>query len=165
MLMETEAEQRIDLGPIYRQAHLGGFFVSILMPTIGKRRPSCHALGVRRTGRRGPEQQMEPIRAAWATPGIHRHLVDANCIIIKWRQKFDRPTPVTLIEQDVRKTAYWVAVCLNQPAYQQYLLRRFRKQAAILASRPNVGFLQNLRLPLPPDEAEQLSGLVWALAG
>jgi hypothetical protein len=52
--------------------------------------------------------KMPPLRAAWVTAELPRHAVDPNCVLVK-----GLPRP----------TAFWLAVCLNQSPYQEYLLR------------------------------------------
>ena len=68
-----------------------------------------------------------PIRAAVATDRLFRHPVDANGFLIRGL---------------TRAAALWACLCLNEPAYADYLVRRSgvtvvpRVQAAVLRDLP-----------------------------
>src|SRR6267142_3195110 len=68
-----------------------------------------------------------PIRAAIASSQVFRHRVDANCYVIRGLNQTD---------------GFWVALCLNQPAYAEYLTRKAgaaivpRVRMAVLRAAP-----------------------------
>jgi hypothetical protein len=117
--------------------------------------------------------KLAPVRAAWATARLPRHPADANCILIRWEGRheyldpFERPDQLGLIEpgsilpeRRVRTAAFWTALCLNQPAYQEYLLRR---SGAAFLPRVRMSVLRELKLPPPPYGygVEALAGAMW----
>jgi hypothetical protein len=115
--------------------------------------------------------QLVPVRAAWATARLPRHPVDANCILIRWEGRhdhldlFERHEQLGLIEPAsilsegrVRTVAFWTALCLNQPDYQEYLLRR---SGAAFLPRVRMSVLRDLKMPPAPADAEGLAGAVW----
>jgi hypothetical protein len=51
-----------------------------------------------------------------------------------------------------------VTVCLNQPGYEEYLLRR---SGAAILPRVRLSVLRELAFPVPPPELEPIAGAVW----
>src|SRR5437899_2516457 len=66
-------------------------------------------------------------------------------------------TPVVQ-ERETLTAAFWVALCLNQPAYQEYLMRL---SGAAFLPRVRLSALRELILPTPPLEAEPLAAHMW----
>lgn len=86
-----------------------------------------------------------PFRAALATTALYRHPIDANCIII--RCKKDDPA-----------LSFWIALCLNQPAYNSYLIAQAR--VGIL-SRITLDILSRLNIPALSADTHPLAIEVW----
>lgn len=86
-----------------------------------------------------------PIRTAWATTCTYRHPVDANCAIIR------SLSPAM---------GFWVAVCLNQAPYTDYLLRI---SGAAVLPRVRSSALRELRVPEPSPEVTGLALRCWEL--
>jgi hypothetical protein len=146
-------------GPIFRQANLTPFRFHLdnahwQAPTVEL--PECVAPGD------VVINKLAPVRAAWATARLPRHPADANCIIIRWAGRDEQLSlfdpGAGLQERRGRAVAFWTALCLNQPAYQEYLLRR---SGAAFLPRARMSVLRELKLPPAPPEAEQLAGAVW----
>lgn len=78
-----------------------------------------------------------PVRAAFVSTAAKRHAVDGNTLIVRGLTRAD---------------AAWVALCLNQPAYQQLLL----VESGVL-QRVGIGSLESLRLAPTPPQLEGLS--------
>jgi hypothetical protein len=127
--------------PTYRQTHLGRFR---LHPDQEHWRPPVTHPGAPAVG---PGDlivnKFPPIRAAWATNRLHRHPVDANCVLVKGLDQ---------------ATAFWLAVCINHPWYETALLR-----STDVTALPRVGLqaLRGLRVPAVPLDAEFLAAQVW----
>lgn len=81
--------------------------------------------------------KLSPIRAAVVSTAARRHPIDGNSIIV-------RGLPPA--------AATWLAVCLNQPGYEQLLLI----ESGVL-KRVGLGTLTSLRVPPVPPEMEGLS--------
>jgi hypothetical protein len=148
-------------GPIYRQANLTPFRFHLenahwQPPTVES--PECVAPGD------VVINKLAPVRAAWATARLPRHPADANCIVIRWAGRDEQismfDSGAGLQERRGRAVAFWTALCLNQPAYQEYLLRR---SGAAFLPRVRMSVLRQLKLPPVPPEAEQLAGAVVEL--
>jgi len=146
-------------GPIYRQANLAPLRFDLeavhwQTPTLESE--ECVSPGDIVINK------LAPVRAAWATARLPRHPADASCIIIRWEGRDEQVSlfnsdPI-LPERRGLMVAFWTAVCLNQPAYQEYLLRR---SGAAFLPRVRMSVLRKLKLPPAPPEAEQLAGAVW----
>jgi len=78
-----------------------------------------------------------PVRAAFVSTAAKRHAVDGNTLIVRGLTRAD---------------AAWVALCLNQPAYQQLLL----VESGVL-QRIGIGSLESLRVAPTPPQLESLS--------
>jgi len=87
--------------------------------------------------------KMAPIRAALATPNLFRHPVDANLCLVRG---LDVPQ------------GFWVALCLNQRAFGDYLVR---KSGAAVVPRIRADVLKSVRFPRPPAIVERLSHQVY----
>jgi len=70
-----------------------------------------------------------PIRAALATNHTFRHLVDANCYLVRGLDQ---------------AAALWLALCLNQPAYSDYLTR---KSGSAVVPRVRMSALRDVPFP------------------
>ncbi|MGT2430353.1 hypothetical protein ACU4HD_19560 [Cupriavidus basilensis] len=81
--------------------------------------------------------KVAPVRAAYVSPNARRHPVDGNSLIVRGLSK---------------SAAAWVALCLNQPGYEQLLLI----DSGVL-KRVGLGTLESLRVPPVPSEMEGLS--------
>ncbi len=79
-----------------------------------------------------------PIRAAIASPGVFRHPVDANCYLVRGLDLAD---------------GAWFALCINQPAYGDYLVR---KSGAGIVPRVRMDVLASAPLPQRPMQLETL---------
>jgi hypothetical protein len=81
--------------------------------------------------------KLAPVRAAFVSQNARRHPVDGNALIVRGLS---------------RSEAAWVAICLNQPGYEQLLLT----ESGML---PRVGLsaLKSLRVPTVPPQMEGLS--------
>jgi hypothetical protein len=80
-----------------------------------------------------------PIRAAIASSQVFRHRADANCYVIRGLNQTD---------------GFWVALCLNQPAYAEYLTR---KSGAARVPRMRMAVLREAPFPAQPVGVEALS--------
>lgn len=83
--------------------------------------------------------KLAPVRAALATSRLYRHPVDSNCYLIRGMEL---------------PTAFWVALCLNQPLYAEYLVRL---AGASILPRVTMRALRELPLLMPPTEARSLA--------
>jgi hypothetical protein len=83
--------------------------------------------------------KIPPIRAALASSWLHRHPIDGNCVLVRGLNETQ---------------AFWLAVCLNQPPYQDYLLQQ--SSSAALA-RIGLSTLRNLPLQPAPEDAQALA--------
>lgn len=79
-----------------------------------------------------------PIRAAIASPSVFRHPVDANCYLVRGLDLAD---------------GIWFALCINQPAYGDYLVR---KSGAGIVPRVRMDVLASAPLPRRPTELDSL---------
>lgn len=84
-----------------------------------------------------------PVRAAIAPPSVFRHPADANCYLIRGLDQGD---------------ALWVALCLNQPAYEEYLTR---KSGAAIVPRIRMSVLRNAVIPTAPRGVEPIGQRVF----
>jgi hypothetical protein len=80
-----------------------------------------------------------PIRAAIASSQVFRHRADANCYVIRGLNQAD---------------GFWIALCLNQPAYAEYLTRR---SGAAIVPRVRMAVLREAPFPEQPVGVEALS--------
>src|SRR5205823_9985657 len=80
-----------------------------------------------------------PIRAALASSQVFRHRADANCYVIRGLNQAD---------------GFWVALCLNQPAYAAYLTR---KSGAAIVPRVRMAVLREAPFPGQPVGVAALS--------
>ncbi len=76
--------------------------------------------------------KIAPIRIAMVTGSVFRHSIDSNLCVIRGLE------PIS---------AFWVWLCLNQPAFGAYLVR---KVGAPAVPRVGVDELKSIRLPPPP---------------
>jgi hypothetical protein len=81
--------------------------------------------------------KLAPLRAAYVSPNARRHPVDSNSLIVRGLSI---------------SAAAWVALCLNQPGYEQLLLI----DSGVL-KRVGLSTLASLRVPPVPPEMEGLS--------
>lgn len=79
-----------------------------------------------------------PVRAAIAAPSVFRHPVDANCYLVRGLDLAD---------------SLWFALCVNQPAFGDYLVR---KSGAAIVPRVRMDVLANAPLPRRPAGMEPL---------
>ena len=84
-------------------------------------------------------KKIEPIRAAWITSRVFRHPADANCYLVRGLDP---------------ATGFWVALCLNQPAYGHYMVR---KSGAAVLPRVRMWVLRSLPVPPLPVEIGPLA--------
>ncbi|HUY34888.1 MAG TPA: hypothetical protein VMV69_19230 [Pirellulales bacterium] len=84
--------------------------------------------------------KIAPIRAAWATPRLHRHPIDSSCCLVRGLGP---------------RHAFWLALAINQPAYGNYLLRR---SGGTILPRVRSSVILKLPLPKPPAEVDRLAG-------
>jgi hypothetical protein len=105
-----------------------------------------------------------PVVAAWAGRGLPRHPADVNCILIKWQKPpaddSGLETFAAARERHTQTAQFWVALCLNQPEYEEVLLRT---SGATVLPRIRVAVLRELTVPTPPPEAEPLAARAWEL--
>jgi hypothetical protein len=80
-----------------------------------------------------------PIRAAIASSQVFRHRADANCYVIRGLNQTD---------------GFWVALCLNQPPYAEYLTR---KSGAAMVPRVRMAVLRQAPFPVQPVGVAALS--------
>ena len=80
-----------------------------------------------------------PIRAAIASSQIFRHRADANCYVIRGLDQ---------------AAGFWVALCLNQPPYTEYLMR---KSGAAIVPRVRMTVLREAPFPAQPVGVKALS--------
>jgi hypothetical protein len=78
-----------------------------------------------------------PVRAAYVSPNARRHPVDSNTLIVRGLST---------------AAAAWVALCLNQPGYEQLLLIE-----SGLLKRVGLRTLASLRVPPVPSEMARLA--------
>jgi hypothetical protein len=88
--------------------------------------------------------KIAPVRAAVVTPNVFRHPVDANCFLV-------RGLDVAM--------GFWFALCINQPAFCEYLVR---KSGAAIVPRLRADVLGSVRLPRPPAGIEVISRRAYA---
>lgn len=81
--------------------------------------------------------KLAPVRAAIVSPNAKRHPVDSNVLVVRGLS---------------RSEAAWVALCLNQPGYEQLLLI----ESGVLR-RVGLGALGSLRVPPVPPQMDGLS--------
>lgn len=86
-----------------------------------------------------------PLRAAWVSPRLRRHPVDANCILIRGLET---------------ATSFWTAVCLNQPLYKDHLAAA--AEGAVLA-RLKVRSLRDLPILPTPEECRPIAATASAV--
>ena len=87
--------------------------------------------------------KIAPVRAAIVTPNIFRHPVDANCYLVRGLDL---------------AMGFWFALCINQPAFGEYLVR---KSGAAIVPRVRADVLGSVRLPRPPAGIEAISRRVY----
>lgn len=133
----TTYDSRIDTMPIYRQANLECLNFNLdpehwTTPNIEGSwcvKPNDVVLN-----------KVVPVRAAWVTPTLHQHPIDGNCLLIR--------------DLD-REMACWVAICLNQPVYAEYLT------SGTSLLRVSLSKLRDLQVPVPPKAMSSLSAEIW----
>lgn len=107
-------------------------------------------------------KKTRPVAAAWAAPGLPRHPADVGCILIKWTHSPDSiatlAAPGATRERRTLALAFWTALCLNQPEYETWLLRR---SGGFVLPRISVAELRQLKFPALPPEAETLAARIW----
>ena len=122
-------------GPVYRLSNIGDFELQ-LEPEY-----CVSPSGVdERCVRAGDiiVTKAAPIRAAIASPSVFRHTVDANCYLVRGLDLAD---------------GIWFSLCVNQPAYGDYLVR---KSGAGIVPRVRMDVLTSAPLPRRPAELESL---------
>ena len=138
----SSAEKAEETVPVYRQANLG---------TLRWKLDSQHwkqpAAADRTCVLPGDIviNKLAPVRASIATSRLHRHPVDANCYLLRGME---------------RPVALWVALCLNQPVYAEYLVRL---AGGSILPRVTMRALRELPLLFPPAEPRNLAEKTWAL--
>lgn len=90
--------------------------------------------------------KIAPVRAAIVTPNVFRHPVDANCLLVRGLDL---------------AMGFWFALCINQSAFGEYLVR---KSGAAIVPRVRADVLGSVRLPRPPAGTESVSRRVYACA-
>ncbi len=88
--------------------------------------------------------KIAPVRAAIVTPNVFRHPVDANCYLVRGLDL---------------AMGFWFALCINQPAFGEYLVR---KSGAAIVPRVRADVLGSVRLPRPPVGIEGVSRRVYS---
>ena len=127
-------------GPVYRVSNVGW---------LELRMDSAHCASPVSSGERCVVpgdvvvSKIAPVRAAIATSSVFRHPVDANCCIVRGLSQ---------------ATGFWFALCLNQPAFGEYLVR---KSGAAIMPRVSADALKAIRLPVPPVGIESISHRVF----
>jgi hypothetical protein len=86
--------------------------------------------------------KIPPIRAALVSSRLHRHPIDSNCVLIRG-----------LTEAQ----AFWLALCLKQPPYQEFLLQR---SSSPTLPRISLSTLRQLPLHPVPDGAQALASKI-----
>jgi hypothetical protein len=127
-------DPRAGTTPIYRQANVGRLRLLLSAPHWDS--PQVDDLWCIHPGD-VVLNKLAPVRAALVSPAARRHPVDGNSLIV-------RGLPLA--------TATWLALCLNQPPYEQLLT----VESGVLR-RIGLGVLANLRLPAVPAEIDPLS--------
>ncbi len=79
-----------------------------------------------------------PVRAAIASRSVFRHPADANCYLVRGLGLAD---------------GVWFALCVNQPAFGDYLVR---KSGAAIVPRVRMDVLVNARVPKAPAGIESV---------
>lgn len=138
----SSAEPANEGSPVYRQANLAALRWKLSaehwkQPQIADRtcvRPGDVVVN-----------KLAPVRAAIATPRLHRHPVDSNCYLLRGMERTD---------------ALWAALCLNQPLYAEYLVRL---AGASILPRVTMRALRELPLLVAPMESRNLAEKTWAL--
>jgi len=127
-------------GPVYRLSNLGAMELRLepehcASPRIVSSRCVCPGDIV--------VSKSAPVRAAIATPNIFRHPVDANCYLVRGLDL---------------AMGFWFALCINQPAFGDYLVR---KSGAAIVPRVRADVLGSVRLPRPPAGLAAISRRVY----
>lgn len=122
--------------PVYRSSHVGEF--ELLPEAEHLAKPAKESL---RSVRPGDlvVTKAGPVRAAIVSPAAYRHGVDAHCYIIRGL------APADLL---------WFAMCVNQPDYSEYLLR---KSGGSIVRRLMMNVLKSARYPRPVEGVELLT--------
>jgi hypothetical protein len=127
-------DPRAATAPIYRQANIGR-----LRLQLGAQHWAPPEFAGRWCVQPGDVvlNKLAPVRAAFISQNARRHPIDGNALIVRGLS---------------RSKAAWVAICLNQPGYEQLLLT----ESGVL---PRVGLsaLKSLRVAAPPPQMEGLS--------
>ena len=128
-------------GPVYRLSNLGAMEMRLepehcSSPTFASSR--CVGPGD------VVVSKIAPVRAAIVTPNVFRHPVDANCYLVRGLDL---------------AMGFWFALCINQPAFGEYLVR---KSGAAIVPRVGADVLGSVRLPRPPDGIESVSRRVYS---
>ncbi|NLX97794.1 MAG: hypothetical protein GXY83_16645 [Rhodopirellula sp.] len=125
-----------EIGPIYRLSNLGDLELHLesehcVSPTgVDERCVRAGDIIVTKAA---------PVRAAIASPSVFRHPVDANCYLVRGLDLAD---------------GTWFALCVNQPAFGDYLVR---KSGAAIVPRVRMDVLANAWLPQRPAGVESLA--------
>jgi hypothetical protein len=128
-------------GPVYRLSNIG---------ELEMRLEPQHAASPMFANNRcvGPGDvvvsKIAPVRAAFVTPNVFRHPVDANCFLVRGLDL---------------AMGFWFALCINQPAFGEYLVR---KSGAAIVPRVRADVLESVRLPRPPAGIEVTSRRIYA---
>jgi hypothetical protein len=127
-------------GPVYRVSNVGALEL--------QQEPE-HCSSPRFTNRRCVRpgdvvvSKIAPVRAAIVTPNAFRHPADANCYLVRGLDL---------------ELGFWFALCINQPAFGEYLVR---KSGAAIVPRVRAEVLGSVRLPRPPVGIEAISRRVY----
>ena len=132
----TQERRSVEPQPIYRMSNIGE-----LELRLGPEHCISPAGSDRRCVRPGDVVVTKgvPIRAALASSQVFRHRADANCYVIRGLNQAD---------------GFWVALCLNQPAYTAYLTR---KSGATIVPRVRMAVLRAAPFPVAPAGVAALS--------
>ena len=134
-------EEPEEAGPSYRLSNVG-----FLEMRLGTEDCSSPKSTNKRCVRPGDVvvTKVAPIRAAIVGSNVYRHPVDANCFLVRGLDL---------------AMAFWFALCINQPAFGEYLVR---KSGAAIVPRIRTDVLESARVPRPPAGIERLSGRVFS---
>jgi hypothetical protein len=138
----VDYDSRIETTPIYRQGNLEP--MRFKLESMHRQTPQIEGEWCVQPGDVVLNKLM-PIRAVLVTDRTYRHPIDANCMSIRGLDRI---------------TSAWVAYCLNQKPYEEYLTQH---QGLALLPRASLRELRQLRMPPPPDRMRLLGEEVWRL--
>jgi hypothetical protein len=132
----TQARRSVEPQPLYRMSNVGELELRLgpehCIPPVGSDLRCVRPGDILVT-------KGVPIQAALASSQVFRHRADANCYVIRGLNQVD---------------GFWVALCLNQPAYAEYLTR---KSGAAIVPRVRMAVLREAPFPAQPIGVAALS--------